>query len=1061
MRGVMMLRFVVVLMLLPSAASLHAEQPRWATDERLKDAAALVFAGRGDEARLQLHRAIDDYRNESNPAGEGVGLFLLGAADVAAGRDAEATTNLESGAVKLEQSGDTISAVIALWALAQYQLGMERVDASRRTHERALALLHEAASPKSKFNLDGLRLLAPAVGLNVGGIGMILDNPKIMKPIMLNMLETMIRDSYAGLLIEVGKLTEAETELARAATIAPIFGGMFDASIEGHYGDLRRRQWRFDEAREHYRAALESVTPMPSIAGRDDWVRVSIFGKLADIESLEGCTDEALAWNDQALATVRASNNLQYEATILQARANLLVRASRFVEAESVFDDTVALAEILHDRAREASILSDLGWLHVWRGEYGTAARTFEKATELFQNEHHLEEEAAAWISLAETYLFLDSRDAAQQAEQKAGSILERIDFRLGKEMLRVLTAMRKWDGKATPDELLAAYAKWWDLPESSDVASDVLSQAIKGVFDIHNEHPGDIDAAKLSAAPVPGMAALAHLLNGKRLFFLGDTPGARAAWVKGLDENPNKDLRAGFLVLIGMTYWKDNQQQEAVRYYELAAQAMGIMLQDIKSEELLSAYVGGTRRWVFDVTIEALLQQRRDEDAFDHAESARARAFLQSIGNARLQPTRGAAGGLVREAEALRRSIADWERQSAVSPNGTVAGELRHARERYQVLLARLESANPEYASLTAVQPMHAADVRRALPAGTTLVSYYLIGGRAHAWIIDHAHLEHVALKTDQARLDRVACWATTLSGDSARSRSMEPPASGCSDPATEEEAYALLFAPLRGKIHDDRLIIVPHGDLHYVPFNALRNPKTKRYLLEDYTISYAPSASALKYLAEKESPVEGRSLVIGNPTGDGMQAALPGSQREAETIAHLLGTTARVGGAATEGLLYGIGGKYDLIHISAHGEYRADSPLFSRIVLAKDASHDGRLEVQEILSDVDFSGVNLVVLSACGTARGRRSGGDDIVGLTRAVLYAGAPGVISTLWDIDDDASADLMEEFYRHLLAGELAADALRDAQLSLLRRAPYADPSYWAAFELSGNPQGRWH
>lgn len=1054
-------RFVAALILVVLTPCLGADEAHPAIDERLKDAGALVFAGRGNEARLQLHKAIDAYRNESNATGEGVSLVLLGIADVDAGRDAEATTNLESGAVKLEQAGDKFSAVIGLWALAQYQLGLERVDASKGTHERALNMLREAASTKSKFNLDGLRLLGPAVGFNVGILGPIFENPRIVKPIFLTMLETMLRDSYASLLIDTGKLTEAETELARATTIAPMLGGLFDSSIEGHYGDLRRRQWRFDEAREHYRSALEGVTPMSSIPGRDDWVRVSILGKLADIEMLEGCMDEALAWNDQALATVRASNNLGYEAAVLQSRANLLVRGSRWVEAEAVFDDTLALAEILHDRAREASILSDLGWLHVWRGEYGSAVRTFEKSIQLFQNEHHLEEEAAAWMSLAETYLFLDSPDAAKEAEEKAGELVAQSNFRLARELLPVLTAMRKWDGKATPDELLAAYAKWWQLPESSDVGSDVLAKILDGVLDIHNDHIAEIDAAKLEASPVPAVTAIAHMINGKRLFLRGDTAGARALWLKGLDANPNKDLRAGFFALIGMTYWKDDQQKDAVRYFELAAQAMGIMLEDIKSEELLAGYLGDSHRSIFDVTIEALLQQRRDEDAFNHTESARARAFLQSMGNVRLQPTRGAAGGMVREAEALRRSITEWERQLAIAPNAAAAADLRHARERYQVLLKRLESANPEYASLTAVQPMRAADVRQALPAGTTLVSYYVIGGHTHAWIIDHRRLEHVALKTDQARLDRAVCWATTLSGDSPRSRSMEPVGSACGDPATPEEVYGLLFAPLRAKIHDARLIIVPHGDLHYVPFGALRDPKTKRYLLEDYTISYTPSASALKYLAEKESPVEGRSLVIGNPIGGGTQTALPGSQREAQAIARLLGTTEKVGAAATEGLLYGIGGKYDLIHISAHGEYRADSPLFSRIILAKDASHDGNLEVQEILSDVDFTGVNLVVLSACGTARGRRSGGDEIVGLTRAVLYAGAPGVISTLWDIYDDASADLMEEFYRHLLTGELAADALRDAQLSLLRRVPYADPRYWAAFELSGNPQGRWH
>jgi len=145
--------------------------------------------------------------------------------------------------------------------------------------------------------------------------------------------------------------------------------------------------------------------------------------------------------------------------------------------------------------------------------------------------------------------------------------------------------------------------------------------------------------------------------------------------------------------------------------------------------------------------------------------------------------------------------------------------------------------------------------------------------------------------------------------------------------------------------------------------------------------------------------------------------------------------------------------------VHIAAHGFYEADTPLFSRLALAEGDGSDGNLEVHEILSDVDLRGVNLVVLSACQTALGKVSAGDEIVGLTRALLYAGTPGVISTLWEIDDEAAATLMNHFYDRLLHGGSAADALRFAQLQLLH-GDYPDPRQWAAFTLNGDPQGRW-
>jgi CHAT domain-containing protein len=250
------------------------------------------------------------------------------------------------------------------------------------------------------------------------------------------------------------------------------------------------------------------------------------------------------------------------------------------------------------------------------------------------------------------------------------------------------------------------------------------------------------------------------------------------------------------------------------------------------------------------------------------------------------------------------------------------------------------------------------------------------------------------------------------------------------------------------------------------------LRNPQTERYLIEDYTLTYAPSASALRFLRAKETPVEGQSLILGAPVRPESELEpLSGMTREVKTVARLLRTTPLLGSKATESRLYAKGGKPDLLHIAAHGSYDSSNPLFSRLALTpgdqQDGSlrvpenqHDGNLEVHEILGELDLSGVNLVVLSACETARGVRSGGDEITSLTRAFLYAGSPGVISTLWKIDDAASTLLIEELYRNLLNGVSVAEALRQAQLSVLQQPEYRHPGFWAAFSLTGDPQGRW-
>jgi CHAT domain-containing protein len=285
-----------------------------------------------------------------------------------------------------------------------------------------------------------------------------------------------------------------------------------------------------------------------------------------------------------------------------------------------------------------------------------------------------------------------------------------------------------------------------------------------------------------------------------------------------------------------------------------------------------------------------------------------------------------------------------------------------------------------------------------------------------------------------------------------------------GCSgQDGLEEKYFGKLVAPLLPHVRHERLILVPHGVLHYVPFAALRDPVSKRSLLEMKTVSYTPSVSVLRFLAGKASPFDGNVLVMGDPETDPAAELkkLPWAREEARTVAELLGTVPLVGAEASESTLRGSAGKVDVLHLAAHGVYRPLTPRFSHVALAPGGGDDGFLEVEEVFSALDLRGVNLVTLSACQTALGERTDGDDIIGLTRAFLYAGSPAVVSTLWRVDDQATAFLMKAFYERLLAGATYAEALRTAQIETSRQSDWDDPYYWAAFTLSGDAEGRWH
>jgi CHAT domain-containing protein/Tfp pilus assembly protein PilF len=1057
---------VLALFLILSSHTLDAQDAVSSAAERIRGAAVEIFSGQSAQARLEIQETLVFYRAQKDLAGEGMCLVLLGLADVASEDREQAVENLEKGASLLHQAGDPFSAFIPLWMVASLDTTEANLELIVERHRRALAMLDKAASATT-FSLEGFRVLAPAIGFDPSQLGPLLQNAEMFKPILLAMGDTMARDSLGHIYTKAGELEKAEVELERAASTGAMFGKFFDFSIQTHLGNLRRRQWKFDRAREHYLKAHDGIVAMPMIPGRDEWVQVETLGHLAEIELLSGRTDEALAWNDRALELVRKSKNRRREAWILSDRGDLLLRAGRLEDAKKILDEGLAIAEAIDDRFLRGSIRTSMGSLLRDRGDYGQAAATLEKAIEILQEDQAIENEAAAWLLLAEVYDLLGVAKSADESIVKARELAKKSNFRLAMELTDSIEAFTKLKvGDRSTADVIDSFGRWWALPETQDfMLPKDFRLLIESLVTLDDKSTGATLDPKAFES-MPATAAIAYFIKSKQLVHEGKWAEARVVLQTAEKLNPSSDLRAAYLAMIGATYWRENNAADAIQHFERALQSLDATADDVKVDDLLAGYLGGYRHWYPEIIIKMLLQKGQIEAAFDLSERARSRAFLHSIGNTRLQPAHGAAAPLVAEAEALRRSIADWEHKVGLEPAVRKA-ELANARDRYQVVLQRLKVSNPEYASLTSVEPLRVAEVQRQLPQDTTLISYFVSLNEVNAWVIDRDHVQHIALPDASARIDAIVCWATSLGGDElpddarAAQRSVKPVPSMCQASATAEEAYGLLFEPLRSKVRNSRILIVPHARLHYVPFAALRDPESRHYLIEDYTIAYVPSASALRFIQEKESPVTGTALIIGDPQASIVSMErLSGAAREAASIATLFGVEPKLGDQATESLLYGLNGKIDLVHISAHGEFASDHPMFSRIALARDDRHDGFLDVHEVLSDVDLSGVNLVVLSACRTARGTRSGGDEIVGLTRAVLYAGAPGVISTLWDIDDEAAADLIEEFYRRLLTGLPVGDALRQAQLVTMKRKPYEDPRYWAAFSLSGIPAARW-
>ncbi|MCA1993489.1 MAG: CHAT domain-containing tetratricopeptide repeat protein [Coleofasciculus sp. S288] len=281
-------------------------------------------------------------------------------------------------------------------------------------------------------------------------------------------------------------------------------------------------------------------------------------------------------------------------------------------------------------------------------------------------------------------------------------------------------------------------------------------------------------------------------------------------------------------------------------------------------------------------------------------------------------------------------------------------------------------------------------------------------------------------------------------------------------------QQLHQLLIEPITDLLPKDptsRVIFIPQESLFLVPFAALQDAAGK-YLVEKHTILTAPAIQILDLTHQQRQRVSGKDiLVVGNPTmpqiGNPPQQllSLPGAEGEAVAIAQLFHTKAITGSRATKAMVLPLMSQARIVHLATHGlfDYYSDTELEGfhlpgAIALAPEGSNDGFLTATEILN-LKLK-AELVVLSACDTGRGDITG-DGVIGLSRALITAGAPSIIVSLWSVPDAPTASLMTEFYRQMQQKLDKAQALRQAMLMTMKQ--YPDPKDWASFTLIGEAE----
>lgn len=357
-------------------------------------------------------------------------------------------------------------------------------------------------------------------------------------------------------------------------------------------------------------------------------------------------------------------------------------------------------------------------------------------------------------------------------------------------------------------------------------------------------------------------------------------------------------------------------------------------------------------------------------------------------------------------------------------------------------------------------------AYIQNAIPSGTFILQYAVLSDRTYVWILSRELSVAVTLPVTR---EDVTGWTSALQSAAERN--------------DEEDFEEGLTAPYGGLFLDalqivhrmngrrgmPRIVVVPDGPMHGLPFAALRNTKGKRYLAEEATVEIAGSTALYLVSLERDralAPGVPSLLLIGNPPiGNALKEAydLPNlryAAEEAERIAKDYGAQiAHVVSDATPARFLSLAPDYSTIHVAAHAIVNAREPHNSFLALAADGNDTGELDAQELLTQVKLDRTRLVVLSTCRSAGGAPVGLEGVAPLVRPFIGAGVPAVIGTLWDLNDNATTrDLLVSFHQHYRSGKDAAAALQAAQLAQLRdRAnPGRQPALaWGSFQVIGH------
>ncbi len=835
-------------------------------------------------------------------------------------------------------------------------------------------------------------------------------------------LEAFALFSATRLYFTAGRPREAIAILLDALKLAIEAGDhRIEAAIRNALGEAYLEIDRLD-------VALEQLTKSLEIAYMGGFADVIVLAR-ANIGAYHrdrGHDWEAFQYFTSALDLARKIGRKDLQPAPLNNIGWLLKEHGDYGGALVKLTEALKLATELPDLPLAATVLNNIGCLHLALGENLDAINRLRESLDLAEKTFNAGTQGQAWVNLGEAYRREGHPDDAITCYQNC--------LTLAGENPRLALMARN-------NLACARLAKKDATGAQSDLeASLALADRLK------------LDRAKIM--PLNNLGWLA-CEGGDPKTGIDKFKAALEIAVRHGSEEEVSCHRG-----IGWAHARLGDHESAAGAYRDAIACLEWVRSRMQDPAMRQSFMADNTSLYF-LLAESLRELKRDGQAFDAAERSKARTLAEMM-------DRGPAAMVkamtetekIKERElqatltALQRKL---DEEWASDTREAIAAAIRKSRGALEDFRRELFVTHPDLALLRGrFDPPSPADLQRRLFArepGLRVVSY-IVGRRSGLIFVlapgkDEATLTVHPLEMASDVLEgRVRALGTACAVST----------SAYADLAKELHRALIASAKdaLAGATH---IAFVPDFLLHSLPFQVLMDDGGT-HLIERCSVSTAPSLAALLRMTElaearrkTEDPKRPAMFAMGAPVKLDGTGVLKGAAREVEQVAEGFSVTAHTGAEASETRAREEMGSARRIHLATHAEADETSPMYSRVLLSADARHDGFLYAHEI-ADLEL-GAELVVLSACHTARGRVVTGEGTVGLTWALLAAGAPSCVVTQWQAADEGTAALMATFYASLRKGSGAGEALREAQRAAMKDARFAHPYYWAPFVLVGD------